>query len=164
MNHNQPSFEEVLKNYEPAIKKQLISLRIYKDHDEFYQIGRLALWDAYRKFNPEKGTFSTYAISYIRGRMLVSLRKERKYSDHHSYAGDEQLEAVVSQHETTPLEIELLEPYLTNLSERERLWVKESIIKQKKTAEIASQFNVSTPTVRSWKKTALTKLRNQASL
>ncbi|WP_332628452.1 sigma-70 family RNA polymerase sigma factor [Halalkalibacter flavus] len=160
MNKNQTSFEEVLKNFQPAIKKQLVMLRIYKDHDEFYQIGCLALWDAYRNFNPEKGNFSTYAISYIRGRMMIALSKEGKYSERHSYTGDELLKAVPTSHETVPLESELLESYLVDLSEREKTWVIESIIKQKKTAEIASEFNVSTPTVRAWKKGALRKLRN----
>ncbi|MCL7749190.1 sigma-70 family RNA polymerase sigma factor [Halalkalibacter alkaliphilus] len=160
---NQPSFEEVLKNFQPAIKKQLVMLRIYKDHDEFYQVGCLALWDAYRNFNPEKGNFSTYAISYIRGRMMVALRKESKYSERHSFTGDELLETVPTNNETVPLESELLEGYLDGLSEREKTWVIESINKQKKTAEIASHYNVSTPTVRSWKKGALKKLRNHAT-
>jgi DNA-directed RNA polymerase len=62
-----------------------------------------------------------------------------------------------------PLETELLESYLTNLSDREKTWVQEAILLQKKTAEIASQYNVSSHTVRVWRKTALKKLRNNAA-
>jgi DNA-directed RNA polymerase len=80
VNIKEKTFEEVLKMYEPAIKKQLVSLRLYKDYDEFYQIGRIALWNAYQNFNPNKGNFSSYAISFIRGRMMTFLSKESKYT------------------------------------------------------------------------------------
>jgi DNA-directed RNA polymerase len=163
VNKDNISFEEVLKKYESAIKKQMFVLRLYKDYDEFYQIGCLALWDAYQNFNPEKGNFSAYAISYIRGRMMVALSKESRYSERHTYTGDELLEAVPTTHEMVPLETELLESYLTNLSDREKTWVQEAILLQKKTAEIASQYNVSSHTVRVWRKTALKKLRNNAA-
>jgi DNA-directed RNA polymerase len=141
----------------------MVVLRLYKGHDEFYQIGCLALWDAYQNFNPEKGKFSTYAISYIRGRMMVALSKESRYSERHTYTGDELLEVVPTTYENIPLETEILESYLVNLSDREKTWVQEAILLQKKTAEIANQYNVSAHTVRAWRKTALQKLRNNAA-
>ncbi|MFC0469172.1 sigma-70 family RNA polymerase sigma factor [Halalkalibacter kiskunsagensis] len=162
MNSKEKSFEEVLKMYQSIIKKQFVTLRLYKDYDEFYQIGCIALWNAYQNFNPEKGNFSAYAISYIRGRMMSALSKESIYSERHYYASDEMLEAVPSHLDEVPLESEFLEAYMTNLSEREKTWVYEAILLQKKSAEIANQYGVSPHTVRTWRKGALKKLRQNA--
>ncbi|MFC0469147.1 hypothetical protein ACFFHM_00825 [Halalkalibacter kiskunsagensis] len=54
MNSKEKSFEEVLTLYQSIIRKQFVALRLYKDYDEFYQIGCIALWNAYQNFNPEK--------------------------------------------------------------------------------------------------------------
>src|SRR5690606_40580985 len=48
---------------------------------EFFQIGLIALWKAYMAYDPEKGTFETFAYSYIRGSILTELRKLRKTDD-----------------------------------------------------------------------------------
>ncbi|GAA3319217.1 hypothetical protein GCM10020331_025210 [Ectobacillus funiculus] len=59
------TFEEAAQLYERMIRKQLKKrLCIYRNHDEFYQCGLIALWKAYEQFDERKGAFSTYAFLY----------------------------------------------------------------------------------------------------
>ncbi|MFC0560540.1 sigma-70 family RNA polymerase sigma factor [Halalkalibacter alkalisediminis] len=156
------AFDEVLRMFEPAIKKQLVSLRLYKDYDEFYQIGCIALWNAYQMFNPDKGHFPTYAISFIRGRMLSHLSKETRYSERHAFAAEAMMEVVPSECDQIPLEAELLEAYLWNLTAKEKTWVYEAIILQKKPSEIQAILCISRNSIYTLRKNALRKMRENA--
>lgn len=69
--------EEVLVQFEPMVKKQMLSLQIYKNQDEFFQIGLIGLWEAYNRFDSEKGAFPAFAQMTVRGKMLTHF-KERK--------------------------------------------------------------------------------------
>jgi len=40
------SFEDVLNQYEPMISASIRKLNIYRDHEQFRQAGRIALWQA----------------------------------------------------------------------------------------------------------------------
>jgi RNA polymerase sigma factor (sigma-70 family) len=158
------SFEEILSQYEPLIKGQLKKLNLYRSHDHFYQIGVCALWEAYRKYEGGKGSFPAFALSTVRGHMLMELRKVRTY-DERFVLQDQQ----VSRDFVIPAPIgdlfrgedplSELEPYLGQLSARELLWVQEAIVFEKKLGEIATEQNVSKNTVATWRKTALKKLR-----
>lgn len=153
------SFEEILANYEPLIKKQMVSLRIYKDFDEFFQLGCIALWEAYVNFDPTKGSFSTYAISTIRGKYMTLLTKKTKDEERQVLIGDERFDFLPSSWTLSPLEQESVEAYMIGLTKRERVWVYEAILLGKKTSEIAADYHVSTATVRQWKQGALRKMR-----
>src|SRR3954451_12768037 len=78
-------FEQLAAEYSNMIHSIIHSLHVYKNHDEFYQIGLLGLWDASKNFDEQKAQFTTYAYSFIRGRMLTFLRKEKKWEDHCLY-------------------------------------------------------------------------------
>jgi DNA-directed RNA polymerase len=159
MNIKANPFDEVLRMYEPAIKKQLVSLRLYKDYDEFYQIGCIALWDAYQQFNPDKGNFSAYAISFIRGRMLTHLSKETRYNERHAYTAEEMMELMPSVGDQLPLEKEMLDTYLWNLTDKEKSWVYQAIFLQRKPSEIQQAFGISRNSIYLLKKNALKKMR-----
>lgn len=161
MNIRNLSFEEVLQKYEPIIKKQMMDLGIYKNFDEFYQLGKIALWNAYENFDPEKGNFATYAISMIRGNLQTQLSKETKYTNIHSNATEELFHYIGYEPTYEALEIENLKSYLHGLSNREMIWVYEHVIMQKKLTEIAKEYKVSVNTVKTWRKNAIKKLRDQ---
>ncbi|WP_100407645.1 sigma-70 family RNA polymerase sigma factor [Bacillus solitudinis] len=151
--------DDVLVRYAPLVKKQLLSLKIYKDYDEYYQIGLIALWEAQSKFNPDKGTFATYAIATVRGRLLTLLRKERDFAQKHCLT-DEDYIHVQDERVNIPFELEMLKPYLEAMTKREQNWVMEAIVNQKKTSEIASEYAVTMNTVRSWRKGVVKKVKN----
>lgn len=71
MQPTEMEFEKIVSNYKPMIKKQLQSLNLYKDYEDYYQVALIALWEAYQKFDPERGIFSTFAIATVRGRLLT---------------------------------------------------------------------------------------------
>ena len=69
------SFEQLASQYEPMIQQIIHSLHIYKNKAEFHQHSLIALWKASKRFDPAKGTFSTYAYHYIKGYLLMELTK-----------------------------------------------------------------------------------------
>ena len=69
----------------------------------------------------KKDSFSTYAYSYIKGRMLSLLRSEKKREDHTLYPSEDywnQLEC-----ETNMMEKENLLSYFHHLTDKQEKWV-----------------------------------------
>lgn len=48
--------EQLIFENETLIKKVIFNLKIYRDIDEYMQVGRIALWQALQKFDETKGT------------------------------------------------------------------------------------------------------------
>ncbi|GEK35553.1 sigma-70 family RNA polymerase sigma factor [Kurthia sibirica] len=71
-------FEVVYKDMQPLIYFILKKLNIYKDHEYYIQTANIALWMAWKNFDAQKGKFSTYAFSSIRGALLTELSKTNK--------------------------------------------------------------------------------------
>lgn len=157
------SFDEIKEKYEPMIKKQLTALNIYQNYEEFYHIGVIGLWDAYRRFDPKKGSFGSFAMKTVRGNMMMHLTKESRYKEHQHLVNDILLFEKVGIIEDQALELELFAPYIENLTPRERLWVLETFLHDKKPMDIASEQNVSINSVKTWRSSALRKLRKQFS-
>src|SRR3954465_2787225 len=114
-------FEQLATQYSKMIHSIIHTLHIYKNQDEFYQIGLLALWDASKNFNEQKASFSTYAYSYIKGRMLSLLRSEKKHEDltvHPSHNFCNQLKKYIKMKEK-----ENLPSYLNHLKDKQEKWV-----------------------------------------
>lgn len=160
--HEQP-FEKILADFEPLIKGQLKKLNLYRQHDEYYHIGVIALWEAYRNYEQGKGSFAAYALHTVRGNMLMMLRREQRFAERHVLQ-DEQTSADFIRPDPTATNdmdttLSALTPYLRHLSPREKLWVREAILFEKKLGEIAREQAVSTNTVASWRKQALRKMR-----
>lgn len=47
--------EKLISESETIIKKVIYKLKIYRDFDEYMQIGRIALWRALQKYDATKG-------------------------------------------------------------------------------------------------------------
>ncbi|MFB5662262.1 sigma-70 family RNA polymerase sigma factor [Alteribacillus sp. HJP-4] len=159
-------FDEVANDFTPLIFGMLKRLNIHKNKEEYTQIGFIALWKAYDMYDKKKGAFSTLAYSYVRGDMLAHLRKEARYGERFELSSfeTEQEAAPASESPTISQEINSILPYLKNLSARERVWVVEHTVYGKGISEIAAQYGVADSTVKSWRKTALQKLRESAQL
>lgn len=161
MVYQNKSIEEVLMQFEPMVKKQMLSLQIYKSQEEFFQIGLIGLWEAYRRFDPEKGAFPAFAQSTVRGKMLVHLREENNFDQQHATFTEEMLESIPDYGVSDPLERELILSYCDGLTDKQLNWVIQGIIENKKPGEIAEKEGVPVDRVKSWRKEALKKiLRN----
>ncbi|PLS01357.1 sigma-70 family RNA polymerase sigma factor [Neobacillus cucumis] len=153
------SFEKLVDQYKPMIHRILHSLSIYKNQEEFYQSALIGLWEAHKGFNPEKGSFTNYAYSYIKGRLLLELTKHSRYEASNVYPKEEYWETVEECNSQMPLEAEQLLSYCVGLSEKERKWVIATFVEDLSVKEIAKREKVSVSAVKQWKQSALKKLR-----
>ncbi|MGG1396524.1 sigma-70 family RNA polymerase sigma factor [Bacillus salipaludis] len=155
------SFEELVVQYRPMIHKIIHTLHIYKNWDEFYQHGLIALWEASNRFDPKKGNFTSYAYNYIRGFLLLELTKEHKYEENCVCPKEEFWETagdIVIDH---PLETETILSVCTTLTPNQRKWVLYTALYDFSIKEIAIKENVSMSAVKSWRAGAREKLRER---
>ncbi|WP_193534016.1 sigma-70 family RNA polymerase sigma factor [Cytobacillus luteolus] len=154
------SFDELVEVHRPLILHVLKTLHIYKDHEVYYQVGLVGLWEAQSRYNPEKGAFSTFAFSIIRGRVLSSLTKENQfYTRYQPTEHEEQLDAAYDESSEIKPEEDILTTYCFDLTENQRKWVIGKIIEDKKIKDIALEHGVTEDAVKTWRREALKKLR-----
>ncbi|WP_163103343.1 sigma-70 family RNA polymerase sigma factor [Peribacillus alkalitolerans] len=154
------TFETLVESCSPLINSIIHSIGIYKNKEEYFQIGLIALWEAYEKYDSRKGSFTTFAYSVIHGRILNHLRKEYRY-DSCNISADPQVQDYYTQLSYFPeyLQEEIIWQYCAGLTDKQKQWIKGSILEGKGIKEIALEHNVSIETVKSWRKLALTNLR-----
>src|SRR5699024_8180249 len=78
MKEKDKAFEAIFKENENRIHYHLHKLGIKDPYNEFYVEGMYAMWQAYQKFQPDKGTLSTYFNYMIRFRLMDLLRKKAR--------------------------------------------------------------------------------------
>ena len=155
------SFDELVAQYQPMIHKIIQSLHIYRNKDEFYQTGLIALWEASHSFNEGKGSFSNYAYTYIKGKMLTQMSQNNKHQDKHVLPEIEFWEYIEDQESSPFLEKETILTYCEDLTGKEAKWVMASFIEQLTNKEIAERENVSISAVKQWKSGALRKMKER---
>ncbi|WP_377889837.1 sigma-70 family RNA polymerase sigma factor [Alkalihalobacillus sp. R86527] len=148
-------FELLVSQYIPLIKSQIKKLNLTRNYDQYEQFALIALWECATHYDSSKGSFSTYAYIKIRGKLIDELRKEVKFSNQFVYS--HVIDQVHSQ--TTRSDHHLLD-YLSLLTEKQRKWVEFSIVEELSLKEIALKEGVSVEAVKSWRKSAIAKLRN----
>ncbi|MFC4409959.1 sigma-70 family RNA polymerase sigma factor [Chungangia koreensis] len=90
-------FEEVLLQFEPMISAAMWSLNIYRDHDQYRQAARIALWRAWSKYEEERGDFAPFAYMSIRGAILDELKRENRYEEREAPLEDEILNVLANE-------------------------------------------------------------------
>ncbi len=154
-------FEELEKKFKPMIFHVMKRLNIYQNKDEFYQIGCIALWEAALRFDKNKGKFSSFAYSYIAGRMKTELTKQGLQKKYHDLVRE-----IVDCREDyledfsflyTHSIIESLSPLLTY---NQLKWLKGYCLYEKAPTEIAKEESTSVVAVKAWRRDALKKLRS----
>ncbi|MBD8071158.1 sigma-70 family RNA polymerase sigma factor [Bacillus sp. PS06] len=155
------AFEKLVDDFNPMIYGIMKKLHLYRDQEAFYQVGLIALWEAHTRFDPEKGTFSTFAYATIRGRLLEYLTKEKQFYDNHQGLPSEDAIGLVDTTSFLLLENEMIDQYCEGLSDKQRKWVQKRIIEDKRIIDIANEEGVTPDAVKSWGKAALKKLRGR---
>jgi len=151
-------FYELEEQYRAMIWKIIHSLNIYKYQDEFYQTGLIALWQASERFNCEKGSFTSYAYAYIRGRILTELTKRNHHEENCVIPDEEYWNLLQDNSSQIPLEKENLLTYCTDLTDHQKKWVLYTALADLSIREIAEVENVSVSAVKAWRKGARAKL------
>lgn len=158
-------FSSLSEQFTPMIHHIIRSLSIYKNKEEFFQIGLIALWESHGKFNEASGKFSNFAYTVIKGRIVNELKRQHKYEFHIQPVDTASLEVQdpFSMHNSAFI-IENIMLYTKNLTLNQKRWLALTFIENKNLNEIAGMYNVSTAAVKSWRKTALLKLKKDENL
>jgi RNA polymerase sigma factor (sigma-70 family) len=178
MEHDkETSFEEVFKQNERRIYYHIQRLGIHDTHREFYLEGLYAMWKAYQKYEPDKGTLSTYFNYTIRHRLIDMLRKkareaykdqmfiehEKLWVDHGNRSGINK-HPVIDSSGISMRDTKIWEEVRELLTENQWSWVYYHVVCGMKYNEIAEWKGVSADAVKSWGRQARRKLRNEVTL
>ena len=148
-------FEQLAAEYSNMIHHIIYSLHIYKNQDDFYQMGLIALWKGSQSFDEQKGTFKTYIYKFIKGSMLNELKKEHQWEERCFHPEDE--DGFKQEYEDKTLELEYLLSHFHHLTELQKNWVVLRFYYGLSNRDIAAMKNISLRTVRSWGDTAMKK-------
>ncbi|MGG0185097.1 sigma-70 family RNA polymerase sigma factor [Bacillus rhizoplanae] len=152
------TFAETVALYEGMIRNQMRKLCIYRDYEEYYQCGLIALWRAYDKYDEEKGSFPAYALVTVRGYLLAQLKKERRLQDRETCTEQSILENIGGEEK----DAEVFE-YMSMLGAKERVVLLEHFYVGKKMHEIANELGITYHQVRWIYRQALKKMRAYAA-
>ncbi|AOM81649.1 sigma-70 family RNA polymerase sigma factor [Salisediminibacterium beveridgei] len=155
------TFDEVISDFMPLIHSTIDRLGLSGKRDEYEHIGMLALFDAWQRFDGDKGAFPSYARLYIHGRMCNYLRDQDKWSHHNHLTDHSSIAESAPAVEDDALKVLELFDYgvSMNLTPRELCWYEGAIIRGDSVADLADHYKVSKETVKSWRKGAIRKLR-----
>lgn len=174
--HNKVTFEEIFEQNERRIHYYIHRMNVKDPHQEFYQEGIVAMWNAYETYQPDKGPLSTYFNYIIRNRMIDLMRKSTRdqekqalsieeqktvFGDGHSYSKGQVSYPLIKGTEIVLENHDFWEEIKVQLSANQWKWVKHFIIEGMKLKEIAEQESVSVDAVKSWAREAKRKLRGK---
>lgn len=154
------NFEEVLEQYEPLIYACIRKLRIYKNHSEFVQAGRVGLWKALQRYEKDRGDFAPFAYRSIYGSILDELKK--------SYANEQQavptesdvLERIIGFKEEVVEYDKSITEALSHLNPTEQQLIQLIFIEGYSLDEVASRLEMSKESLKKKRQRTLKKLRN----
>jgi DNA-directed RNA polymerase len=155
----QLDFSVLANQYKPMINKILRSLHIYRNKDEFFQLSLVGLWEASLRFNPEKGEFTNYAYSSIKGLCMAEMTRRNRIEERNVYPEEEFWRTIEDSNLVQPFEKEYWLPFCEGLNENQRKWFLYTCYDGLSIREIASIENVSISTVKAWRKGAQVKLK-----
>ncbi|MCD8511021.1 MAG: sigma-70 family RNA polymerase sigma factor [Bacillus sp. (in: Bacteria)] len=155
-------FEECCQKYTPMIHSIITKWRLGRESDEYFQIGLVALYEAWSKYEKAVGEFAPFAYSYITGRIKNEIARNDRW----------QKRILIME----PDEVERLAPLVDReddlvgltmwldeipLLDKERLWLKAAVLYGLKPSDVASLYGYNVHTVKSWRQSAVKKLRGE---
>ncbi|QIZ05509.1 sigma-70 family RNA polymerase sigma factor [Priestia megaterium] len=154
------SFEQLVDQYQPMLHKIMHSLHLYKHHEEFYQHSLIALWEASQRFNPQKGSFTNYAYTYIKGYLLMELKKLHQDQERNVHPDEQFWDLAADPYSDDPLQEEILLSYCETLTPNQKKWLLYTIRDRLSVKEIAELEKVSLSAVKGWRSGAREKVKN----
>lgn len=153
-------FNDVMKQYEPMIYATMRNLNIYKNHDYFQQAARVALWQAWTRYDERIGHFAPFAARSIRGAMLDVLKKENSYEQHVVAVEDKALHFYCKNCEMDLEQwSEEMERALRQLTERERQYIHWFYVERRTQAECARLEGITIAAIKKRRERMMKKLR-----
>lgn len=133
-------------------------LNIYRDFETYRQIGEVALWQAWLRFDETKGDFTPFAYRSIQGAMLDELNRENRFSIRFVVMENPALEEP-----TNPLLEHKLPEWLDSipLSVQEKSLLEALFVNGESIRKLAEQQGLSVSALKKRKRRALEKIRKQ---
>ncbi|RWZ59048.1 sigma-70 family RNA polymerase sigma factor [Halobacillus fulvus] len=156
---NGQTFEEILQENEARIHFHIRRLGIVDPEGEFFAEGQLALWQAWRAFDPDRGSFSPYLNAKIRQALMDHIKRKKRDQRNDEVHMQQVLQ--YGQH-ITEMDIrdeEIWERVRAILSDNQWKWVHYYIIHDYSVEQIAAIEGVSRDAVKNWGRHARNKLR-----
>lgn len=153
-------FKEVDEQYAPMISALIRKVNIYRDYELYRQVGKVALWQAWVRFDGDKGDFTPFAFRTVHGALLDELAREGRYAKLFmlSDGGDfDELEAPVHE-ENLPEWVEEI-----SLKEKERKLLKELFVEDKAIKQLAELYGISVAGMKKKKARLLEKIKESDS-
>jgi len=148
----------VLLQYEPMISHSLKKLNIYRDHEQYRQAGRVALWQAWTRFDNEKGDFTPFAYRSIRGAMLDELKRESRFEENVMPTEDDVLVYVIGGVGGDD-GFDRLHDAIERLNPSDKAFIQWIFVEGCSLAECADRFGISVAGVKKRRQRMLQKLR-----
>ena len=150
--------EQLLTENETLIKKVIYKLKIYRDLDEYMQVGRIAFWQALQKFDETKGDFAMFAYMNIKYAIIRALTKANDESEHELAVEEDIIIVNTPQYDLITSSVEWPE-WFDELNEEEQslliaLYERELSLKQ-----IAETYRLKYETLKKRHQRLLSKLR-----
>ncbi|PKG25349.1 sigma-70 family RNA polymerase sigma factor [Niallia nealsonii] len=156
MRENQ--LESLIEQFTPMIHHMIRKLSIYKNKEEFFQIGLISIWETTHTFLPEKGEYKSYLYQHMRGRFLDELKKSN-LDQARIVHPEEEFWTLLASPPLYKEEEYAIRQLCKPLTDCQTKWVIYTMVHQWTIKEIAEKEKVSLSAVKGWKKGALEKLR-----
>ena len=157
------TYDQLVEEFTPIIHHMMKRMTIYKDKQEFFQIGLISIWETMSTFDEEKGKYSNHLYRHMQGRFLDELKRRTREAERSAYPSEEFWEVMES-----PILYREEEDYIKGLcyelNEGETKWVMFTFIEQLTVKEIAKKEQVSPSAVKWWRKGAKEKLKRTLGL
>ncbi|WP_188454815.1 sigma-70 family RNA polymerase sigma factor [Virgibacillus oceani] len=175
-NEKNDLFGEIFLQNKRRIYYQIHKLNLDDPHEEYYQEGLCAMWNAYENYQPDKGMMSTYFNYVIRNRLIDLNRKKKRDKQAESIVVREKMQLLhegnkrhngPNAYPVVPVlynimdNPELLQRIRALLTENQWKWVHFHIILDMAIKDIAAQENTTVDAVKGWGRQVRKKLNNQ---
>lgn len=152
-------FERVVKESERLIHYHIHKLNIIDHTGDFYAEGLFALWNAYRTYDEEAGTFSAYINWKIRNALIDKIRKDSRTIEQ-----EEGVCEILMKEERYQWEDVIKDEFLwaqvkSSLTNNQWKWVYHTYVMDRSNAQIAHLEKVTIDTVKNWGRHARRKLK-----
>lgn len=148
----------VIEQYTPMISALIRKLHIYRDFEVYRQAGKVALWQAYRRFDETKGNFTPFAYRSIHGALLDELKQEARFASQVTVVENESFEGLADSRFTDELPEWLDQVPLT---EEERQLLLALFVEGRNLSELAAHHQLSLAGMKKRRERLLKKVRNQ---
>ncbi|GAA0428378.1 hypothetical protein GCM10008983_00830 [Lentibacillus halophilus] len=173
--NQKPTFDDIFKQNERRIHYQIHKMNIRDPHQEFFQEGLVALWNAYETYQPDKGSMATYFNYMIRNRLIDRMRRDNRrdeikklaaheqqtqYTDGNYHRGTEGARPITAN---SPLPLDdsnLWKNLQSQLTDKQWKWVNYAIIQEMPYKKIAELEHTTVDAVKNWGRQVKKKLNN----